>query len=217
MLTILICFSYLKNKEYHINSRHIYHDISTVLSYCQRLSNVVVITDLPMKREIQKVKWIIVTSLESFKNSLKTIINSKPPLFLYFSGHGVVEDGEFNIVIPGEDLHSYYPGAKLVTRLSKFMKKDSVIIFDCCHGELFLSLPYISETPYGYIPKLFFIFSCQSDEKCGFDKVGSSFTNKLFKILSEGSNILTSQIMVKVGSFAISSDSIKLPKWLISK
>lgn len=130
-----------------------------------------------------------VTSLEKIMKSLFEF--EKPSrLFIYFTGHGIVKNDINGLILPNEEIFSFYHFRNKIMELPH--DSEVVWINDCCHVSG-MQLPYklngdnemyeFTDGHFCPIQKLIFIGSTTESNKALISKEGSIFSGIIFKKL----------------------------------
>ena len=138
---------------------------------------------------------IDIASIKSYNDTLSDLFKSDDQIFFYYTGHGIrfIEYGsneikDICIIIPyNKNKIEYYSEDTLYDIFN--IDNDFFIIFDCCHAENLISLPFKwKKNNNNTNCSKMYISSTQDDQTCGFysQKQGSLFTYYLIKHFHTG-------------------------------
>ena len=182
-----------------INSQDLYTKILHNILPIIRSSNVVEFASL-------FTNFIPIVGVNHFDETLKMIFDLPMKyLFFYYTGHGVKYltrswEYEYRLIIPNQNEVQFYSRKILQRRFEKiFSIAHSFIVFDCCHAESFVDLPYqqsfLSDgikmlrmpTEVTGVPDIIYFGSTHQNQTCGFFEIsndrGSLFTYYLLQFL----------------------------------
>lgn len=182
------------------SEHHLFRGITREVLPIMRSSNVIEFVSLFTNFIIVKGKYHYETSIRNIFESMGKYNN----LFFYYTGHGVrfiSFDGNVRdicLVIPFHNSTvEFYSKDKLQLLFNKIPANiSSFIVFDCCHSEKILELPYkiisnkmikrnISHN--SFQSSMIYLSSTQNDQTCGFyinkEECGSIFTYYLMNCL----------------------------------
>lgn len=211
------------------SERHLFRDITQTILPIIRSSNAIEFASLFTNFVVVNGKYHYEKNILDIFGSMKSGDN----LFFYYTGHGVrfidsrsVRD--ICLVIPFHGGTSeFYSKSRLQQLFNKIPEKtSSFVVFDCCHSEKLLELPYqINFSSFGYIivhknksfvsfnSDIIYLASTQNDQTCGFyinkEECGSVFTYYLLDCLEnftpENFSVLYDYVENKVQEYRSSS------------
>jgi hypothetical protein len=144
---------------------------------------------------ISKIKerneYRYVNDYESLENTIRNIFKNETPLrlFIYFTGHGIIKNEDNGLILPNEDVYSFYNIRDNIMGMCR--ESEIVWINDCCHISG-MGLPYklnidetyeLTEGHFCPIQKLIFIGSTGELDKSLISNDGSVFSGVIFKKL----------------------------------
>jgi hypothetical protein len=161
-------------------------------------------------------KFAIIEDSSHYQTALRTVFSKHiSNLFFYYTGHGIkiypnwdTSKHEACLVIP----NSTYDGATVGFCTKQELqhcfepilnKTNAFIVFDCCHGERMIDLPFnytLENLPLHQQkttqPEIIYLSSTQNDQTCGFytskREYGSVYTYYLLKFLNRVADQLSS-------------------------